>query len=68
MEFLTRQDLVALTGAVKRPVQIRWLAERGYQFEIGVDGNPKVLSSVVRARLGETAPLRRKRPDWSAVR
>ena len=69
MTFLTRQDLIVLTGAVKRPVQIRWLLERGYRFEVGADGNPKVLWSAVNARLGEgAAPSRRKRPNWSAVR
>ena len=66
MTFLTRQDLIVLTGAVKRPVQIRWLMERGYRFEVGTDGNPKVLWSAVEARLGESAP-KRKRPNWSAV-
>lgn len=67
--FLTRQDLIELTGAVKRPVQIRWLRDRGYRFEVGADGNPKVLWSVVHARLGEeAAQTRRKRPNWSAVR
>ncbi|MBA3563099.1 MAG: DUF4224 domain-containing protein [Gammaproteobacteria bacterium] len=69
MEFLSRHELVELTGASKRPVQIRWLAERGYRFEIGADGNPKVLSSAVQSRLEEKAPRRRRRqPDWSAVR
>ena len=47
MTFLTRQELIEMTGAVKRPVQIRWLLERGYRFEVGADGNPKVLWSAV---------------------
>lgn len=66
--FLTRQDLIEFTGAVKRPVQIRWLMEHGYRFHVGTDGNPKVLWSEVEANLGRPAASRRKRPDWSAVR
>lgn len=68
MTFLTRQEMIEFTGAVKRPVQMRWLLEHSYPFDVGADGNPKVLWSAVQARLGEAAPARRKKPDWSAVR
>lgn len=50
--FLTPEEITALTD-YKRPAdQIRWLTERGYRFEVGASGRPKVLRSVVEQRLG----------------
>jgi hypothetical protein len=50
--FLTPDELKSLTGYVRPSAQIRWLRTRGYRFEIGGDGLPKILRSAVLAKLG----------------
>lgn len=50
--FLTDEDLQALTGLVMPSAQRRWLAARGYPFELNATGRPRVLRSVVEDRLG----------------
>jgi len=69
--FLTRDELTELTGYKKRPGQIRWLAERGYKFEIGRDGRPRVLRAVIIQALGnyseERPQKRRVEPKWDKI-
>ena len=41
--FLTKENLIELTGAQQRAKQIRNLKENGISFTIGTDGWPRVL-------------------------
>lgn len=50
--FLSREDLIELTGFRYAAKQIAWLKENGFLFEVGGDGRPKVLRSYVVSRLG----------------
>ncbi len=40
--FLTTENLRDLTGYRKPALQIRWLAENGYSFDVRGDGRPVV--------------------------
>lgn len=49
--FLSRAELIELTGA-KRPGAIcAWLDREGIRHVVGIDGWPRVLRSVILARL-----------------
>ena len=50
--LLDPADLEALTGYKRASCQARWLRERGWLFEIGGDGKPKVLRAHAMQRLG----------------
>lgn len=50
--FLTQDELFDLSGLRQAAAQIRWLRDHRYPMEIGADGKPRVLRSVVLARLG----------------
>lgn len=50
--LLSESRLTELTGYARPSFQIGWLRERGWPFEIGGDGRPKVLKSVAESRLG----------------
>lgn len=41
--FLTPAELKELTDLEQHAAQIRWLTDRGWKFEIGASGRPKVL-------------------------
>jgi hypothetical protein len=58
--FLSNEELRELSGYQKRSAQMRWLEAQGIAFLIGGDGVPKVLRSVVIARLGGTTPVEAK--------
>jgi hypothetical protein len=60
--FLTDDELLALTDRKRPSDQIRYLRERGYPFEIGAKGKPKVLRSVVEQRHQIARPTPRLRP------
>ncbi len=57
--FLTRDDIICLTGRKRLKCQLQWLRERGFKFEVNCAGVPVVLRSVVQARLGEKPEPRR---------
>lgn len=65
--FLGREDVEALTGRKRPSLQIRWLTERGYPFDVAADGHPTVLRSVVEKRLGEKPKGRVQRPNFAAM-
>ena len=69
--FLTRDELIELTGYKNRPGQIRWLAERGYKFELGRDRRPRVLKAVIIQALGgnscERPQKRHVEPKWDKI-
>ena len=50
--FLTRLELKELTDCSNKSGQVKWLVSRCWPFEIGAKGYPKVLRSVLVARLG----------------
>lgn len=52
--FLTDSELYDFTGYQLPGKQAKWLAEKGYLFEIGADRKPKVLRAHIMARLGGT--------------
>lgn len=56
----TKKDIEALTGRKWKSCQIEWLRENAYPFEIGADGRPKVLVSVIEDRLGGSKSTRRE--------
>ena len=52
ISFLSPEQVAALTGYTRMSAQRRWLIEHEYPFDVGGDGNLKVLEQVVLARLG----------------
>ena len=66
--ILSDENVARLTGLKRPSAQKRWLMSRGYPYDVGADGRPKVLEDVVRARLGgKVAKERRHEPNWSAL-
>lgn len=69
---LTHEELADLTDRQTPRAQMQWLAAHGYPFEVSAAGRPKVLRSVVQARLGdpEASPSgsRRSRPRLDLVK
>jgi hypothetical protein len=60
--LLTRTDLESLTGYVRPSAQRRWLDARGWVYEIGADGRPKVLRSYVEQMMGGQTERTKRRP------
>jgi len=50
--FLTEQEIQELTGVKVRQLQTRWLAQRGWPFELDHFNRPVVLRSVMKCKLG----------------
>ena len=69
--FLSKEELHELTDYRNRPGQIKWLAERGYKFELDRPGRPRVLRQAIVNAMGgnEAQPrqLRRVEPRWEAM-
>jgi hypothetical protein len=66
--FLTRDELVELSGAKQRSRVALWLRGAGYRFETAADGWPRVLRAAVEARLMPEAgrrTVRSQEPDLS---
>jgi len=53
--LMTDSEITEVTGRQRPKAQIRWLKARGWPFEVDADGRPKVLRSVMVARLGGSA-------------
>ncbi len=51
MLTITTQDLAEITGRTQPAAQIRWLKARGWLFEIGGDGLPKVATAYFDRRM-----------------
>lgn len=68
--FLDRSQLKELTGYSRPTAHMRWLASNDYPFEVGADGYPRVLLSLVEKRLGSYIKTRRKVnvPNFAAIR
>lgn len=52
VDLVTIDYLKDLTGKKRRKDMIEWLNEKGYCFEVGADGYPKVTKSFINKRLG----------------
>ena len=67
--FLDKTELKELTGGARPTTHIRWLKEKGYPHEVGLDGYPRVLTSYVEKRLGGSLPEKhsRNRPKFAAI-
>ena len=52
--FLKRDEIIQLTGAKQKSIQLKQLARQGIEFLIGRDGHPRVLRSALEERLGFT--------------
>jgi hypothetical protein len=48
--FLTYEEMVCLTGYLRRADQIRWLNRNGIAFLINAKGDPVVSADVLNAR------------------
>jgi len=55
--FLTDKEIAELTGYKKPAYQVRWLQQNHWPLEVSADGNPKVLRSVVLARMGDSGKV-----------
>jgi hypothetical protein len=66
---LVPEDTLAdLTEAKKPSAQIRWLDSRGWPYEISSKGKPRVLMSVMLARMGGTvSSATASGPNWDAL-
>ena len=53
--FLSRLEMAELTDRSRKDDQIRWLKDKGWAFEIGDKGWPKVLRAYAIAKMGGSA-------------
>lgn len=66
--FLTREDIISLTGRKRLRCQTAWLIEHGYKFDVNSAGLPVVLRSVVERRLGGIVEAKRSaRPRFEEL-
>ena len=67
--FLTKAEIVEMTGSRQRPKQIKWLRQRGYKYDISLIGNPIVLKAHVEGRLGIVDYKNKliQEPDFSSL-
>ena len=67
--FLDKTQLKQLTGYARPTKHMYWLVSNEYPFEVGADGYPRVLISLVEKRLGShvPSPQRKNSPRFSAI-
>ena len=63
--FLTKPDLIELTGYRSSAAQIRWLTRNGYRFDIRSDGRPVVLRQQIQERQCSKISPTAEGPDLS---
>ena len=65
--FLSETDLFDLTGYRLQSAQKRWLASRGWTFEVSAFGRPKVLRTYAEQRMGlaSAKTAAQTEPDFS---
>lgn len=66
--FLTAEELADLTGLKRPSAQLQWLRLRGWPVESDAKGRPRVLRSVVEARLGGISAPAKTEPNFGALR
>ncbi len=67
MLFLTREELVELTGRKRVSKQIEWLREHQFPHELTAAGRPVVLRAEVARRLSGETDTRQRSPRWDRV-
>jgi hypothetical protein len=50
--LLTQDEVQALTGYKRPSYQCAWLRERGWTFELGADGRPRIAREHAQRQLG----------------
>lgn len=64
--FLTPDEIAELTGLKRPRAQVFWLRANGWPVETDAAGRPKLLRSVVEARMGSVA-TQTATPNWGAL-
>lgn len=64
--FLTADEVEDLTGLKRPSAQAHWLRANGWPVETDAAGRPKVLRSVVEARMGAVMS-QPTAPNWEAI-
>lgn len=68
---MTTEELKQLSGGSRKKQIAMWLADNGYEFQVGLDGWPRVLVKVVEQRLGLHSDNEKsnkpKQPDLSWI-
>ena len=67
MMFLTTEELRDLSGYQKPALQIRWLAENDYSFDIRCDGRPVVSRTHYESHHEGVIVRRRTEPNLAAL-
>lgn len=65
--FLTAEQTAWLTGRKRPKAQIKWLADRGYKFDVSAAGWPIVASKAVEERFVVLTRERKARPRLDLV-
>ena len=65
--FLSASELQELTGYQKPALQIRWLSDNGYSFDVRCDGRPVVSRVYYEGRHQGPNAQRRARPNLAAL-
>ena len=69
--FLTKDQILELTGYRRPSNQIRWLRDQGFKFKVAADGKPRVLVAEVNHLMcsddGITREIKRQKPDYEAL-
>lgn len=67
--FLTEAELRELTELEQPEAQRRWLAARGWPFEVSAKGRNRVLRSTMERKMGlGGAPKKSAEPDFAALK
>lgn len=61
--LLSQQELIDLTDYHKAAMQIQWLRDHGWRFEVGASGRAKVSRAYFEQRMGLVE--QEARPDFS---
>jgi hypothetical protein len=67
---LTPVELKELVGSTHKKKQIEWLGQRGWRFDLDINGRPIVIRSFLEARLGVTSTRAEKsdaRPRFELI-
>ena len=65
--ILSADEVEKLTDRPQPKKQIEWLTRRGWVFEVGASGRPKVSRTYFDQRMGNTGTASHWEPDWSKV-
>jgi len=66
--FLTRDEIVLLTGRKRLKNQVQWLQQNGIRFVVNAAGLPVVLRATIQEMLGgKPVPKARQRPRFERL-